>query len=366
MMNTENQFDIRLAYEALTDFSTARAVAPSRVREGREIRVPCPIHGDEHASMDLDIEKNRYFCRACRVGGDTVALVMAIKKLPKNRLGFTEAFTYLRQLSPEHVHATKAIVYGNKDRYATKKVVKVASRRCFTYHDRDGLPVHDVIRIEGQDAEGGLDKDFLQRRRLPEGGAWYDEGNQWVYRDGNGHPVPRSVDDTAPVAVSKTYRDGKPRRRPSGPYTFNMTGVSYQLYHLPRILEAAKSHDVIYMVEGEKKCEALRDRAGLAVTTIAGGAAAILESRWIYDLAGARQLVILADSDVGGRKAARDRAQFFRLGVFDVRVVDFFKDDSKRDVADWLALHADKTADELRAALDDPELDIEQEDPVQV
>lgn len=337
MMRTQDVFDIRLAYEAVTDVSTALAKAPSKAREGREIRVPCPVHGDEHASMDLDIVKNRCICRACNFGGDAVALVMAAKNLKKTRAGFIEAFDFLRKLSPDSVHATKQITYGGSHHSGTKNVVNVTERLCFHYDDRYGELKYDVIRIEGKNADGEDDKDFLQRRKLPDGGKWYDTGDAWVYYDVNGRPVPWSLSDSAPVSVSKHYYNGRERRKPGGPYTFNMRGVDYELYHLPEVIAAAQRHERIFLVEGEKKCDALRARLHVPVTTFAGGANATLERRWCYDLAGARQLIVLADSDPIGVRAAQDRAQHFKLGVFDVRVIDLYGDNSKRDIDDWLA-----------------------------
>lgn len=352
MIKTQETFDIRLAYEALTDVSTADAKAPSRGREGREIRVPCPVHGDDNPSMDLDIVKQRCICRACDFGGDAVALVMAVKNLRKTRQGFIDAFDFLRKLDPHSVHATKQFAYGPSHHTGTRNVVNVNARLCYHYHDRRGELKYDVIRIEGTNAQGEDDKDFLQRRKLPDGGKWYDAGDCWVYYDANGLTVPWSAADSAPISVSKTYYNGRPRRKPGGPYTFNMRGVDYELYRLPSIIAAAQRHDRIYLVEGEKKCDALRDRLGVAATTFAGGANAELEQRWCYDLAGASQLIVLADADAVGLRSAMARAHHFRLGVFDVRVVDLYGDASKRDIHDWLLERQTQPREQLAAELE--------------
>lgn len=195
---------------------------------------------------------------------------------------------------------SKQIVYGSSHHTGTKNVVRVTARYCFHYLDRYGELKYGVIRIEGKNAKGEGDKDFLQRRKLPDGGKWYDAGDAWIYYDAGGRPVPWSDTDSAPVSTSKTYYNGPERRKPGGPYTFNMRGVDYELYHLPEVIAASQGNERIFLVEGEKKCDALRARPNLAATTFAGGANANLEGRRCYDLAGARQLVVLADSDPTG------------------------------------------------------------------
>ena len=54
--------------------------------QGREARVCCPFHDDEHPSMRLNVEKQLWFCDPCGEGGSALGLYMRVKGL-----GFAEA-----------------------------------------------------------------------------------------------------------------------------------------------------------------------------------------------------------------------------------------------------------------------------------
>ncbi|MBN2566029.1 MAG: hypothetical protein JXB46_10005, partial [Candidatus Eisenbacteria bacterium] len=63
------------------------------------------------------------------------------------------------------------------------------------------------------------------------------------------------------------------QRRPdgNGGWIWNLTGVRRVLFRLPRVLEAARSGETVYVVEGEKDVLSL-EAAGVVATCNSGGA----------------------------------------------------------------------------------------------
>lgn len=111
------------------------------------------------------------------------------------------------------------------------------------------------------------------------------------------------------------------------------------LYRLPRVLQAVRAGQVVYVVEGEKDVEAV-ERAGGVATCSPGGA-----GEWRRDysqrLQGAR-VVIVADRDWAGRRHAARVAGSLRSVAADVRMVD---PAVGKDAADHLA--AGRTLEEF-------------------
>ena len=103
------------------------------------------------------------------------------------------------------------------------------------------------------------------------------------------------------------------------------------LYRVDEVRAAIEAGEAIYLAEGEGKADALRDalrkaKSAAAVTTLFGGANAILTDAHLASLTGAQRVVILADSDDAGRKAATARAQRItaEYPACDVRIVDLY------------------------------------------
>jgi DNA primase len=63
---------------------------------GRNWVAHCPFHDDQHPSFVLYSESQRYFCFACRAGGDVITFFMRIEKV-----GFPEALKRLTEIA-EH------------------------------------------------------------------------------------------------------------------------------------------------------------------------------------------------------------------------------------------------------------------------
>lgn len=101
------------------------------------------------------------------------------------------------------------------------------------------------------------------------------------------------------------------------------------LYHLPEVLEAP----IVFVVEGERDVETLREH-GFVATTNAGGA----KSRWAPQYTEAlrgREVILVPDNDQPGWKRASVIARALLHNVARLRVFDL--PDGIKDISDWFA-----------------------------
>jgi hypothetical protein len=135
------------------------------------------------------------------------------------------------------------------------------------------------------------------------------------------------------------------QRKPDGKggWENNLKGVRRVLYRLPELLEADPSATV-YVCEGEKDADALRN-LGMVATTNAGGA-----GKWRHEynepLRG-RNVVILPDNDEPGRQHEEQVSNSLRDIAASVKVLALPGLPEKGDVSDWLK--AGGTAEQLQA-----------------
>ena len=99
------------------------------------------------------------------------------------------------------------------------------------------------------------------------------------------------------------------------------------LYHLREVIEAP----IVFLVEGEKDADTLRQH-GFVATTNAGGA----KARWLPDyndtLRG-REVIIIPDNDEPGWRRAKIIAQALLGAAIRIRVLDLPQD--TKDISDW-------------------------------
>jgi hypothetical protein len=128
------------------------------------------------------------------------------------------------------------------------------------------------------------------------------------------------------------------RRRPDGAggWTWSLRGVRQVLYRLPEVLAAARAGETVWVAEGEKDADALA-RAGVAATTVLGGASAPWRGGYTAALAGAGAVVVVADRDDGGQRFARRVAGELAGAGIPVRCVQGAVDRPGADAADHLA-----------------------------
>jgi putative DNA primase/helicase len=117
------------------------------------------------------------------------------------------------------------------------------------------------------------------------------------------------------------------QRRPdgSGGWIWKKSGRQV-LYRLREVIEAP----IVFLVEGERDAETLREH-GFVATTNAGGATAPWLSSYTETLAG-REVILIPDADTPGRRRGLTIAR--ELVGRAARLVVFETDDAK-DITDW-------------------------------
>jgi 5S rRNA maturation endonuclease (ribonuclease M5) len=102
--------------------------------------------------------------------------------------------------------------------------------------------------------------------------------------------------------AAKAFPQRVPDRTRKGGYRWSLGDTRRVLYRLPKIIEAVKDGEIIYVVEGEKDVHSL-ERAGAVATCNPGGAGKWREeySEFLRDAV----VVIIADKDKPGQAHAR-------------------------------------------------------------
>lgn len=128
------------------------------------------------------------------------------------------------------------------------------------------------------------------------------------------------------------------QRRPDGfggwIYKQVFKDITPVLYRLPQVLEAVKTGQTVYIVEGEKDADSLA-KLGLTATTNPMGA-----GKWRDHYAGTLEganVVILPDNDESGQKHAQAIVRSLQGKAKSIKVLELPGLPLKGDVSDWLA-----------------------------
>jgi hypothetical protein len=134
----------------------------------------------------------------------------------------------------------------------------------------------------------------------------------------------------------KEFRQRRPNRR--GGWLWNLQDTRRVPYRLPELVKAVAAGQTIYIPEGEKDADNLRD-IGLAATTNPGGIKKWRDEYSAY-LRGA-DVVVLPDNHAEGREHGEQVIASLRGVAKRLRVLDIGKHwDScpdKGDISNWLA-----------------------------
>jgi len=127
--------------------------------------------------------------------------------------------------------------------------------------------------------------------------------------------------------VVRTQPKGFFQRRPDGEGGWiNKKSKRQVLYHLREVLDAA----IVFVVEGEKDVETLREN-GFVATTNAGGAEAPWLTEFTETLAG-REVIIIPDNDKPGRDRA---ARIARALIGRATRLVILELEAAKDVTEW-------------------------------
>lgn len=192
-------------------------------------------------------------------------------------------------------------------------------------HCHAGCPQEAVItelRARGLWPDGGPDSWLEWRPGVKYPAAWGSIITEYVYTDANGTAL-YSTFRLAPKSFRQGYAEGGAWRWKKHPQQV--------LYRLPEVLEAP----IVFVVEGERDVETLRDW-GFCATTNAGGARAPWLPQYTEALRG-REVIIIPDMDPPGLKRACDIARAL-LGKA-ARIRMFGREDLAgcKDISEWFA-----------------------------
>lgn len=221
----------------------------------------------------------------------------------------------------------------------------------FDNEAKEGGGVLDLVKrekgVEGREAvewlrEQGFDLPADQRRSsqvstAPERKPEPEKANKlgelaktWDYVDENGKLL-LQVCRFEQEGGGKTYRQRVPAAR--GRWDWKIGKTRIVPYALPELLEAAAKHEDVWIVEGEKCADRLREQ-GLTATCNPMGA-----GKWKPEFAeyfkGVRKVVMLPDNDDVGRNHMHDVATSLQSVVADLTWLDIPGLEEKEDVFDY-------------------------------
>jgi putative DNA primase/helicase len=177
------------------------------------------------------------------------------------------------------------------------------------------------------------------------GGGWRDLAERFGLVDGGHRAAGGEVvsvyryDDASGRLLYEVLRKvpkGFACRRPDGAggWVWNLAGVERVLYRLPEVMAAIAAQQLVFVVEGEKDCDALAE-LGLVGTTNPGGAGK-WRAAYAETLRGARAVVI-PDQDEAGRAHAAAVLRSLAGTATEVRLLELGELPPKGDLSDWIA-----------------------------
>jgi len=242
-------------------------------KSGQELVGRCPLHDDKTPSFSVSPVKQLWHCHGCGSGGSVIDFVMA-----KERIDFKGALKLLASCSgvdiPSHrrdcIRTTEHFRWDSRQQPATTPRRIVAK---YDYTDEHGELLYQVVRYQP--------KNFRQRRPDGHGG--------WIWKKGE-----RQV-----------------------------------LYHLPEVLEAP----IVFVTEGEKDVETLREH-GFVATTNAGGANAPWLPEYTETLKG-REVILIPDNDQPGWERVVVIARALLGRAARIFILNDIHTNGAKDITEW-------------------------------
>lgn len=137
----------------------------------------------------------------------------------------------------------------------------------------------------------------------------------------------------------KEFRQRRPHPEYIDEWIYDLKGVSRVLYRLPELLTTEQP---VYVVEGEKDVERLR-QLGYVATTAAMGARARWPAdyiaMWVEGLRG-KEVILLPDNDEPGQQHMAQALRHLKEVARSIRLVCLPGLPDKGDVSDWLQTHS--------------------------
>lgn len=171
----------------------------------------------------------------------------------------------------------------------------------------------------------------------------------YSYQDAKGYTLFQVVRLQA-GGGKKTFRQRRPDIAHPGKWLWNMDGVPDVLYHLPEVEQAITLRHIVYLVEGEKDVETLRN-LGLIATCNRGGAGKWSDA-YTEQLKNA-DIVLIPDNDTPGKAHADLIMSRLRGTVRSLTRLELSDVPSGGDVTDWFQLgHSREALQALHTKID--------------
>ena len=226
----------------------------------------------------------------------------------------------------------------------TAEIAGIAQRCEGAHHDKHGwrakCPLHQGqsdTSLHLWEEEGHIRVHCFAGCRMVDVLAWLDIARPqprqvaeaiYTYHTPEGHVLFQVV-----RMPGKSFFQRRPDPTTPGKYINKMNGVQRVLYRLPEVQHAIVAQLPIYLVEGEKDVETLRQH-GLVATCNAGGAGK-WDDTYSESLRHA-EVILLPDNDKAGRDHARVIQSRLAGFVKSLTVLSLPDLPERGDVTDWL------------------------------
>jgi AAA domain len=264
-----------------------------------------------NGSLSVDLTKGVYADHEDASGGGVLDLLRAFKGLDK-----AEAVKWLVdggfiQEKEQEGKPSAANKAGKFMGFMEHHPVAI-----FKYQDRKGGLAYEVLKFPKE-----ASRRYMQRRPLDGGWVWGLQAGEY-----------------GRFKNQKEWWKADPEKIKAGKYeeVRSFEEAERFLYQFAEVKKAIKDGVTVYLLEGEKDCETLREW-GFVATTNAGGAK-YWSDKFYDDLKGAN-LVIMPDNDDAGRTRVLLRGSGLKGRAASVKVLDLalhWQDmPEKKDVTDW-------------------------------
>lgn len=258
---------------------------------GNQALVCCVYHEDSNPSMSIQLSTGLHQCRACNAKGGPVDLVMKVKGLD-----FPAALQWLADRE------------GLREAPAERVSFKVTGH--YAYYRADGTLAYWKERVEpglavGRDGSRRK-KDFLFFHNPAEGAA--------PIKPGQGFFQKKDLKE-------KFYK--------------GLGGSEHLPYNLPALVKAAAG-SLVFVPEGEKKCDLLATWLLLATCLDSGGNTPPYQS--FIDALRGHHVIVLPDNDTTGEQYAAKIIKALHGVAASIKVLRLPGLAEKGDIIDWVGM----------------------------
>lgn len=264
-------------------------------QKGKEWVGKCPFHEDKTASFSVNGDKGVYQCFGCHASGDVIGFVKELRGLD-----FKDALEYLNNSI-----ATPAPTPQSKPQSKPKKLwQKLPNAEAYHYYyNKDGKETGVVVRR--------ISENWAKKRKVIQFAKVRLDDGKWVGSDKE-------------LAIDAVSGGG-------GTEGYIAAGIAHPAQ--PYLAHTLKStRGTVLVVEGENTADSVAKTGQLVISWL-GGTGAVKKTDW--SVLKDRQVLVCADDDEPGRKAARQIATASLAAGASKVVLKLPAGNTKKDIADY-------------------------------